>query len=1405
MFAFFHKASAFLPFNLPPPLNNGEIMMRLFAKEVVNLSSEDEAEETQLYDGIRFSRRQACEPGEAIYDCDRSRVEPIYTGGSTPTSVPVDKRKISNGTVSLLKYHSTTSGYYRASGSVLEREKMYEFFKDFREGKIATDPKEFGDYTAKQYSNGNKRGEFINGSVSGYEKKTIYTSSYDSEYKKCNVGNLNYANHSNDLRSEDYSSDNFSYFIPSLQSTDYVDNLDNKTCRDFFVPHMIAYGTLMGTGSLSCMASGYACSSFCSSGLSVPYFTKVSQRIVKYAAKISKKLAFAVKGGVFLAKISVLGMLDGVFFAVGGAKNTMECYGPAMTAATASGALMAPKALACISSNTLCTVSGFALMARTIIYYTELSVKARDANKVFQANQVCGSEWKTWNWDGKEEKWTTRSSTLQWDTESSKWKVEADYSYATCLKKLFTANDFIDRIENNPLNLSDLQYSSSGLGLTDAEIDSQKKDKAKEALANCQKYGNFINGKMNNDYDENGNIINNPNRKFDFIDNKSAIDDARRTNITNQYFREYVFNGIEYEDFGGCQNPYINHSDGPNIPQNKLADIKGIQQSIENLGYASVYQRYYLRGSASDGEEGSTNYACQRFKRGGAGTTFARFKRAYECCEKKARTAICIEQKLPKTYAEKESNFNDEKYKYKSVERGAGDNRWYDYTLPYKFCTLGETDCQVNNMTIDKQRKSYGYKDNKVPMYIDDYNDYKKTEYTIFPSSDKQYICAKTANLCPYDHYLGGGTEKKFESYDARSSDDIKNKVTANFCQYLSHCVKADIQSYSPKSPSNNYLSSACLNFIGDSLFTSDDLKNAGSLSLGGDVIIQRRARNLTAPMVQCLKETMENYLFNKRGMATCKNEDDYNEPEYLNNGICKNGALAGYEKGEKIGDSIFTKLRDRFKTAIKIALSLAIAIFALMMLFQGNKAADFLARKNLFPFILKISVVVFFTLSDSWERDILKNILDTPLAVAEIIFNPKVNQDPKVLIKSANKVMPSKYSDGCIFPPRNSDGSLQLDGNGNPIKYPEGKEYLRIFDTFDCKISRLLLYSPEANVPNFMKMILTGFFSGPLGFAFVISSMAFAFFMILIALRVTHLTIISIMVVSLLLYIAPIALLMMLFQRTKNIFDNWLKQLFGYMIQPVIVFAYLGLLLHVADKNFYGDAEFADLQNNYKPAAIVPRVNCSNRYDIYGRHIVVNDNVISKEESYDTNSNLCDMADSGIVDIDSANIAGINNPAGNNARKDTLQPFNITIYAFESLDHNKKRLELMIQSAIITYIFYKIFEQITILVARITDSQDSTNMLNKMGSAFMNNAKSLYKKGAVFEKASRDTIAKALQKGIISDTMSGIANTASDIQEDTKNIGRGIKSVSDFMGGGSAKKDSSDKDSGGKDSGGVF
>ena len=123
-----------------------------------------------------------------------------------------------------------------------------------------------------------------------------------------------------------------------------------------------------------------------------------------------------------------------------------------------------------------------------------------------------------------------------------------------------------------------------------------------------------------------------------------------------------------------------------------------------------------------------------------------------------------------------------------------------------------------------------------------------------------------------------------------------------------------------------------------------------------------------------------------------------------------------------------------------------------------------------------------------------------------------------------------------------------------------------------------------------------------------------------------------------------------------------------------------------------------------------------------------------------------------------------------------------------------------MIQSAIIAYIFYKIFEQITILAARITDSQDPTNVLNKAGSAFMDNARSLYKKGAAFEKASREIFAKAAQRGIISDVASGIANTASDIQEDTKNIGRGIKSINNFISGdkGSAKKDSSDKDSGG-------
>ena len=70
---------------------------------------------------------------------------------------------------------------------------------------------------------------------------------------------------------------------------------------------------------------------------------------------------------------------------------------------------------------------------------------------------------------------------------------------------------------------------------------------------------------------------------------------------------------------------------------------------------------------------------------------------------------------------------------------------------------------------------------------------------------------------------------------------------------------------------------------------------------------------------------------------------------------------------------------------------------------------------------------------------------------------------------------------------------------------------------------------------------------------------------------RALHIFLVSTIAIAILILISPLTITAILFQKTKNIFDGWLKQLLGFIIQPVILFAYLAIFVAVMDYSIYG------------------------------------------------------------------------------------------------------------------------------------------------------------------------------------------------------------------------------------------
>ena len=698
--------------------------------------------------------------------------------------------------------------------------------------------------------------------------------------------------------------------------------------------------------------------------------------------------------------------------------------------------------------------------------------------------------------------------------------------------------------------------------------------------------------------------------------------------ITNRYYREYIYGGKEYEDYssGSCSNPIYDSKDST---------------KLERLGYTSSNQRYYMTGPNT-----APVFACHRFL---ASNADANSKAAFECCKRRSQEVMCIENAIAEkalntlssgsamvldrvssglsTAMDEMAEVSGNDFSMSSnLQARADDHKFSAESFDHTFCKLGSR-CDVAGIIFET------YSSKKVPGYI----------------------CAKTYSVCPYNHLLGGGTEEK----EMEGSD---GSLVKNFCQYMNHCTKIPIAPYVRTSTFDGaYISSACKDMKGDSQneygFTAE--------------LVPINTRGFSAPMTQCFRETMENMFLFKAGFTECKNPD-----EPVRDDICGSGQYR-YKKGEDINkyeksntESFFLKMQNHLQSAIKVALTFSVMAFGMLVLLGMSP----LTKKQLLTYVLKIALIMFFAVGDGWQFGFLRGVFGTANLLSDMTFK-------------LDEARPPEKLDGCQFP-RFNYADKNPETKYNHPAYPPGKEYLRTWDILDCKIARALGFGPEVSVPNMVMMILGGFLSGAAGVIFLVATFSFAFFMIALTIRAIHIFLLSTTAVIILLYISPLTITLSIFTRTKPIFDAWWKQILGFSLQPMILFAYLAILITFFDSAIIGDVTFSgDGIAAPKTIHCVGEVADTSIYCIFR---------ISEMKTYNA-----------------------------------LSPFGIGLPVLTSL--NKTKIQTLIKSAILLFILMKFMDQISSFAKTLvggaelkSDSMSATKMAGKAYSG----ARSIQKRG---------------------------------------------------------------------------
>lgn len=736
---------------------------------------------------------------------------------------------------------------------------------------------------------------------------------------------------------------------------------------------------------------------------------------------------------------------------------------------------------------------------------------------------------------------------------------------------------------------------------------------------------------------------------------------ASSTSLSNKYYRELIYGGMEFNDNGdnACGNPSSWDHD----------------KRIAQLGYDSEFQRYYMTGPAT-----ASVYACHRFV-----TTDRKdqsVQQAYDCCKRRSQNAICIENKT-----------------------GLGDVLSpYDY----EFCELGSR-CSVANIVFE----TYG------------------------STKQSNYICAKTYSVCPYNHLLGGGTEEK--------KTDLKDLTQVqNFCQFMNHCSKIPILPYiRTTSFEGGFISSACRDMKGDSQnvygYTSQ--------------LIPINTKGFSAPMAQCFKETMENIFLHKAGDTKCFNPDELPTQD----GVCVSGYI--YKKGGDLpGKSFFLKIQDNLQELLKMCLVFSIIGFGIAILFAVP--GEFITRKQLLPFILKIGLVMYFAVGDGWQFGFMQGVLGASSYLSDMTF--KIDED-----KDLSKL------DGCQFPRFNyadqdEDTKYQTTESRWP-SYPPTKEYLRTWDTLDCKIARALGFGPEVSVPNLIFMILGGFLTGGLGIVFVIASFFFAFFLISVTIRALHIFLISTTAVVILMYVSPITITLGMFARTKGIFEKWWKELLGYTLQPMILFAYLGVLLTLFDSIVIGEATFT-------PTTV--KIGGRDVVDVYGR---IAPKQINCSGTAVDNSIYCIFRIADIKTFPGLEVLGVGLPM--------------------LASMNSVKLESIIKAAFLMFIFAKFMDQISGFAAKLVGGTALASDWNVsavgMAKKSFDTMRSIQQRGMNTVKKHGGTVARAAGEKARS-AVNAVGNKGKSVAEIGKSGGQDSVATTTARGQDSAAV----KDAGGQDSG---
>jgi len=245
--------------------------------------------------------------------------------------------------------------------------------------------------------------------------------------------------------------------------------------------------------------------------------------------------------------------------------------------------------------------------------------------------------------------------------------------------------------------------------------------------------------------------------------------------------------------------------------------------------------------------------------------------------------------------------------------------------------------------------------------------------------------------------------------------------------------------------------------------------------------------------------------------------------------------------------------LQNGLRNTVMVALVLYVVLFGIKLVTSGKMTS----KGEFFMFILKFALVLYFSVG---------------LLGADGNYHNGLTD----LIYPGGMAAMTSFSD-FVMSASSSSGLCYYD----PSQYNDGYQYLALWDSLDCRVAYYLglyLVNPGSGgvvsgIYGILGTIIPAFFS--LEIVFVILIIVYGIFVLSVAVYFVHFYVIAMIFFAITVYIGVIIVPLALFSYTKDYFDSWLKLIISYVIQPVIVTAFMAMMLLMFDMIVYGNCNF--------------------------------------------------------------------------------------------------------------------------------------------------------------------------------------------------------------------------------------